>query len=101
MALGTEELAYRLCLQMVLLGIAGFGNTIMFGILGEGPESSFHFWLYIVCSMSLVVIIISELIYIAFGGTTEDSDNSSGPDKNTLEVVDLVHAASSGSAGIA
>ena len=35
-----------------------------------------------------------------FGGTTEDSNNSSVSDKNTLEVVDLVHAASSGSAGI-
>ena len=96
-----KRLAYRLCLQMVLLGIAGFGNTIMFGILGEGPETPFHFSLLLVCGLSLLTILISELINIAFGGTTEDSNISSGPGKNTLEIVDLMHAASSGIAGIA
>ena len=96
-----KGLSFKLRLQMVLLCVVGFGNVVLFGILGDGPLTDLIFWLWFVCTLAILVLGFSEVVSIAFRAKTgESGDASSGSDQGTLEMLDRMHMASPGGADL-
>ena len=63
-----KGLSKKLRFQMILIFIAGLVNLVMFGLIDEGPATPGIWLLFLVCVAAILLLIISELLSIAFRG---------------------------------
>ena len=84
-------ISYKLRLQMILLGLSSFGNAVMFGIMGPGPQTHFVFYLFLVCISSILGIMFCEFVDIVFGAGSRAS-LASRPSNGTLQVLEVTQA---------
>jgi hypothetical protein len=61
-------LPLKLRAQMTLAGIAGFGNVVLFGLMGDGEATKFMHALFYVSFWALTTAALVEVFWIVFRG---------------------------------